>query len=52
MNMMMTRLRDPQASEIQSLLETGRRLQREGYTMDEVLDQLGLDALTWYRYVD
>ena len=51
MNMMMTRLREPHASEIESLLETGRRLQREGYTMDEVLDQLGLDALTWYRYV-
>ena len=51
MNMMMTRLRDPQASEIESLLETGRRLQREGYTMDEMLDQLGLEALTWYRYV-
>ncbi len=51
MTMMMTRLRDPDASEIQSLLAMGRRLQREGYTCDEMLDHLGLDALTWYRYV-
>jgi hypothetical protein len=51
MTMMMTRLRDPDASEIQSLLEMGGRLQREGYTCDEMLDNLGLDALTWYRYV-
>lgn len=51
MNMMMTRLRDPDASQIQALLDTGRRLQREGYTRDEMLDELGLDALTWYRYL-
>ena len=51
MTMMMTRLRDPDAGEIQSLLATGQRLQREGYTRDEMLDHLGLDALTWYRYV-
>jgi len=51
MTMMMTRLREPDACEIQALLETGRRLQRDGYTRDEMLDQLGLDALTWYRYV-
>ena len=51
MTMMLTRLRDPDAREIQTLLETGRRLQRDGYTGDEMLDQLGLDALTWYRYV-
>jgi hypothetical protein len=49
--MMMTRLRDPDAREIQALLETGRRLQRDGYTCDEMLDQLRIDALTWYRYV-
>ena len=51
MNMMMTGLRDPDASQIQALLDTGRRLKREGYTQDEMLDQLGLDALTWYRYM-
>jgi hypothetical protein len=51
MNMMMIGLRTPDASEIQSLLDTGRRLQREGYTRDEMLDELGLDALTWYRYL-
>ena len=51
MNMMMTGRRDPDASEIQALLDTGRRLQREGYTRDEMLDELGLDALTWYRYL-
>jgi len=51
MNMMMTGLRNPDASEIQFLLDTGRRLQREGYTRDEMLDELGLDALTWYRYL-
>ena len=51
MTLMMTRLREPDAREIQALLETGRRLQRDGYTRDEMLDQLGLDALTWYRYV-
>ena len=51
MNMMMTGLCNPDASEIQSLLDTGRRLQREGYTRDEMLDELGLDALTWYRYL-
>ena len=50
MNMMMTGLRDPDASEIQALLDRGRRLQREGYTRDEMLDELGLDALTWYRF--
>lgn len=51
MTMMMTRLRDPDAREIEGLLAMGRRLQRDGYTQDEMLDQLGLDALTWYRYV-
>ncbi len=51
MNMMMTGRRDPDASDIQALLDTGRRLQREGYTRDEMLDELGLDALTWYRYL-
>ena len=51
MTMMMTRLRDPDAREIERLLAMGRRLQRDGYTQDEMLDQLGLDALTWYRYV-
>ena len=51
MNMMMTGLRDPDASQIQALLDTGRRLKREGYTQDEMLDELGLDALTWYRYL-
>jgi hypothetical protein len=51
MTLMMTRLRDPDAREIEALLKTGRRLQREGYTRDEMLDQLGLDALTWYRFV-
>ena len=51
MNMMMTGLRDPDPSDIQARLEAGRRLQREGYTRDEMLDELGLDALTWYRYL-
>lgn len=51
MTLMLTRLRDPDAREIQTLLETGRRLQRDGYTCEEMLDQLRIDALTWYRYV-
>lgn len=38
------------ADEIKELLAQGRRLRRAGYTLDEALDRLGLDELTWYRY--
>lgn len=39
-----------EADNIPALLAQGRRLIRAGYTLDEILDQLGLDELTWYRY--
>ena len=39
-----------EADNIPALLAQGRRLIRAGYTLDEMLEQLGLDELTWYRY--
>ena len=42
--------RDLDADEIRDLLAQGRRLKRSGHTLDEMLDELGLDELTWYRY--
>ena len=39
-----------EADNIPALLAQGRRLKRAGYTLDEMLDHLGLDELTWYRY--
>jgi len=46
----MTEMQDHDADEIRDLLARGRRLRRTGYTLDELLDELGLDELTWYRY--
>jgi putative transposase len=46
----MTGMQDHDADEIRDLLARGRRLRRAGHTLDEVLDELGLDELTWYRY--
>ncbi len=46
----MSGLQDRDADEIRDLLAQGRRLRRAGYTLDETLDQLSLDELTWYRY--
>ena len=47
---MMPRMQDLEADQIRELLAHGRRLTRAGHTLDEALDQLGLDELTWYRY--
>ncbi len=47
---MMPGMQDMEADHIRSLLAQGRRLKKAGYTADELLDQLGLDELTWYRY--
>jgi len=47
---MMPGMQDLEADKIGSLLAEGLRLKRGGHTLDEVLDQLGLDELTWYRY--
>lgn len=46
----MAHLMDPCAEEIMRVLDEARRLQREGYTFDEVLDMVGVDELTFYRY--
>jgi putative transposase len=46
----MAHLMDPCADEIIRILDDARRLQREGYTFDEVLDMIGVDELTFYRY--
>ena len=48
---MMPRMQDLEADQISELLAQGRRLMRAGHTLDEALDQLGLDELTWYRYL-
>ncbi len=47
---LMPSMQDLEADNIPALLAQGRRLNRAGYTLDEMLDQLGLDELTWYRY--
>jgi orotate phosphoribosyltransferase-like protein len=41
---------DPNPNEILRILDEARRLQREGYTFDEILDILNVDELTYYRY--
>ena len=46
----MTGTEDLDADDIRTLLAQGRRLKRAGHTLDEILDELGLDELTWYRY--
>lgn len=46
----MAHVMDPCADEIIRILDEARRLQREGYTFDEVLDVVGVDELTFYRY--
>ena len=46
----MPRMQDLEADEIHSLLARGRRLKRAGCVLDEILEELGLDELTWYRY--
>ena len=46
----MTGIEDRDADDIRDLLALGRRLKRAGHTLDEILDELGLDELTWYRY--
>ena len=38
------------ADQIRDLLAQGRRLKRAGHTLDETLELLSLDELTWYRY--
>ncbi len=47
---LMPGMQDLAADQIRALLQEGRRLKRAGHTLDELLDQLGLDELTWYRY--
>ena len=47
---LMPGMHDLEADTIHGLLAQGRRLKRAGCTLDELLDQLGLDELTWYRY--
>lgn len=47
---LMPGMQDLEADTIHGLLAQGRRLKRAGFTLDELLDQLGLDELTWYRY--
>ena len=47
---LMPGMQDLEADAIHALLAQGRRLKRAGCTLDEVLDQLGLDEMTWYRY--
>ncbi len=47
---MMPRMQDLEADEIHGLLARGRQLGRTGHSLDDILDQLGLDELTWYRY--
>ena len=48
---LMPGMQDLAADQIRALLQEGRRLKRAGHTLDELLDQLGLDELTWYRYL-
>ena len=45
----MAHMMDPCAEDIIRILDEARRLQREGYTFDEVLDMVGVDELTFYR---
>ncbi len=47
---LMPSMQDLEADNIPALLAHGRRLKRAGYTLDEVLEQLGLEEVTWYRY--
>jgi len=47
---LMPSMQDLEADQIRALLVEGRRLKRAGHTLDEMLDQLGLDELSWYRY--
>ena len=47
---LMPGMQDLAADQIRALLQEGRRLKRAGHTLDKLLDQLGLDELTWYRY--
>ena len=46
----MAHMMDPCAEDIIRILDEARRLQREGYTFDELLDMVGVDELTFYRY--
>ncbi len=46
----MSHIMDPKPDEILRILDETRRLQREGYTFDEILDILNVDELTYYRY--
>ena len=47
---LMPGMQDLEADTIHALLAQGRRLKRAGCPLDEVLDQLGLEEMTWYRY--
>ena len=47
---LMPNMPDLHADTIGALLARGRRLKRAGFMLDEMLDLLGLDEVTWYRY--